>query len=279
MASPEKPSNEHYNIANALSAALEPLIDVCLKAGITSPELEGLLRAAFVQRAFKELPRHTRTGRGPSDSRVSIATGVHRMEVAKIRSAGGTTSARKTMQTRERLYSKSARVLNGWKSDTRYTTSGGVPLDLPLESNKQQPSFEDLVTTYAPGNHPGTVLKELRRKGNVRLLDGEIVRLKSTTTRSKGVTAANVGYVAQRMKGLGETLFQNILDPEQARLYFETGKIALTSEQLALLRPVIERRAKTFLQALEDEFGLLRSPGKGAEAKTMSVGVFSWHED
>jgi hypothetical protein len=279
MPSPVNPSSEHYNIANALSAALEPLIDVCLKTGITSPELEGLLRAAFVQRAFEKLPRHARTGRGPSDSQVSIAAGVHRTEVAKVRSAGGMASAKKTMQTREQLYSKSARLLNGWKTDARFTTSGGLPLDLPLESNKQQRSFEDLVATYAPGNHPGTLLKELTRKGNVRLLEGELVRLKSSTTRAKGVTSANVAYVAQRMKGLGETLFQNILNPEQARLYDETGKIQLSAQQLALLRPVIERRAKTFLQALESEFGLLRTPDKGAESKTMSVGVFSWHED
>jgi Family of unknown function (DUF6502) len=279
MAQSVNPPNDHYNMAKALSAALEPLIDVCLKLGITSPEMESLLRVAFVQRAFEKLPRHANSGRGPSDSRVGIAAGVHRTEVTRIRTAGGTASARETMETKERLYSKSARVLHGWKTDSRFTTSGGLPLDLPVERNKQRRSFEDLVEKYAPGNHPGTVLKELRRRGNVELLDDEIIRFKSSTTRSKGVTSANVSQAAKRMKRLGETLFQNILEPEQARLYDETGKIDLTAEQLALLRPVIERRAKTFLQALESEFGLRRAPEKGIESKTFGVGVFSWQDD
>ncbi len=211
MAQSVNPSNDHYNMAKALSAALEPLIDVCLKIGITSPEMESLLRVAFVQRAFEKLPRHANSGRGPSDSRVGIAAGVHRTEVTRIRTAGGTASARETMETKERLYSKSARVLHGWKTDSRFTTSGGLPLDLPMERNKQRRSFEDLVEKYAPGNHPGTVLKELRRRGNVELLDAEIIRFKSSTTRSKGVTPANVAQAAKRMKRLGETLFLKYL--------------------------------------------------------------------
>src|SRR6202166_4643324 len=207
-----KSSQEHTEVARALSAALEPLIDVCLTLGITSPEIESLLRATFVQRAFVKLPRHSRTGRGPSDSKVSLAAGVHRSEVSKIRAAGGAAGAKGTMEEKQRLYSKSARVLLGWTTDPRFMTSGGLPLDLPMERNKQRRGFEDLVDKYAPGNHPGSVLKELRRRGNVALLGDDIVRFKTLTTRTGGATEANVAQAAKRMKRLGETLFQNILD-------------------------------------------------------------------
>src|ERR1700686_2157620 len=229
-----KPSQEHNDVARALGAALEPLIDVCLAIGVTSPEIESLLRVAFVQRAFAKLPRHATTGRGPSDSRVSLAAGVHRSEVSKIRAAGGTTSAKGSMKTKERLYSKSARILTGWTTDPRFTTSGGHPLDLPKERNKQHKSFEDLVDKYAPGNHPGSVLKELRRRGNVELLKGNILRFKSANTQAKGVTPATVSKAALRMNRLGKTLFQKILDPEQVRLYEETGKIMLSARQMAI---------------------------------------------
>src|ERR1700676_53163 len=216
MAAPEV-----NDVARALSAALEPLIDVCLKIGGTSPEIESLLRVAFVQRAFVKLPRHSRTGRGPSDSKVSLAAGVHRSEVSKIRAAGGAAGAKGTMEKKQRLYSKSARVLSGWTTDARFMTSGGLPLDLPMERNKQRRSFEDLVDKYAPGNHPGSVLKELRRRGNVELLDGEVIRFKSSTTRTSGVTKANVAQAAMRIKRLGDTLFQSIVETEQSRLYAE----------------------------------------------------------
>src|SRR5271167_1417673 len=216
-----KEASELHDVARALSSALEPLIDVCLKIGVTSPEIESLLRVAFVQRAFAKLPRHSRTGRGPSDTRVSLAAGVHRSEVSKIRSAGGTASAKSTMEKKKGLYSKSARVLTGWTADPRFMTSGGLPLDLPMERNKQRRSFEDLVDRYAPGNHPGSVLKELRRRGNVELLDGEVIRFKSSTSRTSGVTKANMEHAAIRMKRLGDTLFQGIMDTEQSRLYTE----------------------------------------------------------
>src|SRR3984893_13760176 len=177
-----KSSQEHTDVARALSAALEPLIDVCLTIGIPGPELESLLRATFVQRAFAKLPRHSRTGRGPSDSKVSLAAGVHRSEVSRIRAAGGAKGAKWTMEKKQRLYSKSARVLLGWTTDRRFRTRGGLPRALPMDRNKQHRSFEDLVDRYAPGNHPGSVLKELRRRGNVELVDGEVVRFKSPNT-------------------------------------------------------------------------------------------------
>src|ERR1700676_1702023 len=112
-----KPSQEHNDVARALSAALEPLIDVCLAIGVTSPEIESLLRVAFVQRAFAKLPRHATTGRGPSDSRVSLAAGVHRSEVSKIRAAGGTTSAKGSMTSAQRFISFCARILSGGTTD------------------------------------------------------------------------------------------------------------------------------------------------------------------
>jgi hypothetical protein len=241
--------------------------------------MESLLRVAFVQRAFVKLPRHRRTGRGPSDSRVGLATGVHRSEVSKIRIAGGTASAKGTMEIKKGLYSKSARVLNGWTTDPRFMTSGGLPLDLPMERNEQRRSFEDLVDKYAPGNHPGSVLKELRRRGNVELLDGEVIRFKSSTTRTSGVTKANVAQAAMRIKRLGDTLFQGVLDTEQSRLYVETKTMQLNAKQLALIRAVLERRANTFLTALEGEFRARTAPEANGETKRMGVSVFSWEED
>jgi hypothetical protein len=274
-----KSSQEHTDVARALSAALEPLIDVCLTIGITSPELESLLRATFVQRAFAKLPRHSRTGRGPSDSKVSLAAGVHRSEVSKIRAAGGAKGAKGTMEKKQRLYSKSARVLLGWTTDRRFMTSGGLPLDLPLERNKQRRSFEDLVDRYAPGNHPGSVLKELRRRGNVDLLEDDIVRFKGTTTRSSGLTKSNVAEAARRIRRLGDTLVHNIVNTDQSRLYAETKTFGVTVEQLAVIRAVLERRAKTFITASEGECRTRIATGLKGNTKQMGVSVFAWEED
>ena len=68
-----------------------------------------------------------------------------------------------------------------------------------------------------------------------------------------------------------------MLDPEQARLYEETGKITLTAQQLAIIQPVLETRAKVFIKSIEDEFGVHSVRGAD-DAKELGVGVFSWDE-
>ena len=270
---------ENYDVASTLSEALEPIIDVCLHIGITSPEFESLLRAVFVQRAFLRLPRHTKTGRAPSDSRVSLATGVHRSEVSRIRTAGGTTSARQRMKTKERLYSRSARVLHGWSTNTDFLSTAGQPLDLPIEASPQHRSFEQLVDRYAAGTHPPTVLKELQRRGNVDVMDGEIVRFRSSTALRRGATEANVAHAAKRVKRLGNTLFNGLLDPEHSYLDVETKPIKLTRQQLAALIPEIERSATLYLAGLERQFRARGATGVNDNPKRVGINIFSWQED
>ena len=93
-------------------AAFEPAIDVCLAHGISSPQLEYVLRAAFVRRAFARLPPHHRTGRPPSDTAVSLAAGLHRNEVSKLR-LHGVTGLRRALAAKEEVYSKCACVAHG----------------------------------------------------------------------------------------------------------------------------------------------------------------------
>jgi hypothetical protein len=208
-----------------------------------------------------------------------LATGVHRSEVSKIRAEGGTASAKGTMEKKQRLYSKSARILVGWTTDPRFLTSGGQPLDLPIERNRERRSFEDLVEKYAPGNHPGSVLKELRRRRMVEVLSDDIVRFKSPTPRSVGITKSNVSVAARRMKQLGNTLFQNILNPAQGRYFAETKPINLTAQQLMLIQAVLERRAKTFLDSVENEIQSRSVTPLHEDTKRMGVGVYSWEEE
>jgi hypothetical protein len=274
-----KTSNKNYDVARALSAALEPLIDVCLQIGLTSPELESLVQIAFVQRAFVRLPRHSRTGRGASAVRVSLASGVHRAKVRKIHSSGAGGSADETMGAQKWMHSKSGRVLRGWMTDVRFTTSGGHPLDLPLERNKQRRSFEDLVAKFAPSTHAGTVLKELRRRGNVQLLEHDIVRFVSETAHASVMNEASVARAAKRIKRLGDTLLQNIADSRQRRLYEETEPVSLNARQLALVRPILERRTKTFLAALESELRGRGDLGLEDNSKRVGISVFAWEDE
>jgi hypothetical protein len=148
-----------------------------------------------------------------------------------------------------------------------------------LLSNKQRRSFEDLVDKYAPGNHPGSVLKELSRRGQIEVAEQDIVRFKSATSMTGGATATNVARAARRMKRLGDTLFQTIMDRGAPRLYAETKTIALNAKQLALIRRVLERRATIFLAAIESEFRARSLSGLNGDTKRIAVSVFSWEDE
>jgi hypothetical protein len=271
-----KPSQERFEIARALSVAFQPIIDVCLDIGLTSAELESMVRVAFVQRAFTKLPRHRRSGRLPSDVAVGLAVGLHRNEIAKIRKTG----ARPRMESKERSFSRSHRLMRGWSTDPAFTTSGGQPLNLPLLRNEQGRSFEELVAKYLPGiNQLGSVLKELRRRGLVQVLPNEIIRFRGVTASPIGLNAKNVAYAAERLQRLGSTVLHNIRDAGHRRLYQETKSVKVPTGLLSRKIPLLERSAKAFLDAFEDELKANSYGSRRSGGTRIGASVFLWEEE
>jgi hypothetical protein len=272
-------SKGQFEIARALAQAFDPLVAVCLQIGITSPELESLLRAQFVQYALAKLPRHPNSGRRATVSRVSIATGVHRDVIAKIQRSG-TLAAVATVEKKQRLHSKGSRVLLGWTTDLRFRTSSGEPLDLPIEANREKRSFEDLVRKYAPSTAASTVLKELRRLHCVDVLDGDLVRFRSMTPpRKAGFTKSNVAQASRRLKRFGDTLYRRLSIDGPSSLYAETKTVRLSVEHLGLVFSTVERRAKDFLEGVESELETRSAARPRGKTKRLGFAVHSFEED
>jgi hypothetical protein len=198
-------SKDRFERAQALRVALDPIIDICVRIGVNTTELESLVRVEFVQRLAETLPGNLKTGRGPSHEEIALAAGLNRGEVQNIL-ATGVNSAQMRMQKKARQHSKSERILSLWSKNTRYLLTGGLPLDLPLELQPEGPSFSELVSKGLPGNLPKTVLKELRRRGLVQLLPDEIVRYRKTTALPTELNTTALAYAAEQMRLLGNTL-------------------------------------------------------------------------
>ena len=71
----------------------------------------------------------------------------------------------------------------------------------------------------------------------------------------------------------------NIVSAEHSRLYAETKTLSLNDKQVAMIRAVLERRARTFIGALESECQTRIVTGGNGKAKRMGVSVFAWEED
>jgi hypothetical protein len=247
-------------LARSAMAAVEPLVDLFLELGITSPEAESLLRGLFVHRARQWLAASSADRATPSDVRVSLATGVHRNFVRRILAEPPRIAA-----ARERKKHRTARLLEAWHTDPAYLDSSGKPRD--LSKKEPEPSFSTLASTYVPGAAPGVVLQELHRAGVVQFLSDERVRVRSRTFRVHGVNAAGMNELGSRGRELLETLIHNLREPDSRILCDSMSAIEVDVGRIPLVRDLIARRAGNFLAAIEQELAIDASQSHRKKSK------------
>jgi hypothetical protein len=247
-------------LARSAMAAVEPLVELFLELGITSPEAESLLRSLFIHKARQWLAASSADGEQPSDVRVSLVTGVHRNFVRRILAEPPRIAA-----AREKRKHRAARLLEAWYTDPAYLDSSGKPRD--LSERESEPSFFTLASTYVPGSAPGVVLQELRRAGVVQLLSEERVRVRSRTFRVHGVNASAMSELGSRGRELLETLIHNLRDPDARILCDSMPSIEVDARRIPLIRDLIARRAGNFLAAIEQELAIETSLSRRRKSK------------
>ncbi len=162
---PVRPSADHAALALREAAVLmAPVAQWLLRHGVAYPDFAELLKAVFVQAARGELERADAT---PSQSALSLLSGVHRKDVRAL--AQASTPVRSPPRP-----SLPAQVLTRWLSDRRYRAADGKPRVLVRTGARR--SFEALCLELSSDVHPRSVLDELLRLGAVAL-DGERVRV------------------------------------------------------------------------------------------------------
>ena len=254
------------SMARAAMAAVEPLVELFLELGITSPEAESLLRSLYVHKARDWLVAQN-GGVSPSDARVALVTGVHRNFVHQILSEPPAIAI-----ARQRKGHRADKLLEAWHKQPSYLDNAGKPRDLPEKG--PAPSFEALVSAHVPGAATGVVLAELDRAGVVQLLSDRRVRVRSRSMRLAGVNIGSLADLGNRAKELLETLRHNLRQP-QDRLFAESlPPIELDANRLPVVREVINRRASAFLQSLEQELASERTrPIRDRRRKTARLSL------
>jgi hypothetical protein len=153
---------------DAVKAMLRPLVRVMIARGVTLPALVAALKEVFVDVAARDFRL---AGRDPSDSRISLLTGVHRKDVRAIRDGAPPLSA-------PAPGGLGAGVLGRWLGDPAFTDAAGAPRPLPRQGSPGVPGFDTLVASVSTDLRPRTVLDEFLRLGLVRIEDaGESVHL------------------------------------------------------------------------------------------------------
>ncbi len=260
-------------LARSAMAAVEPLVELFLELGITSPEAESLLRSLFVHKARSWLAKLNGSRTIPSDVRVSLVTGVHRNFVRRILAEPPRIAA-----AREQKRHRAARLLEAWHTDPAYLDSNGKPRD--LSKRVPEPSFFTLASTYVPGAAPGVVLQELHRAGVVQLLSEDRVRVRSRTFRVHGVNASGMSELGSRGRELLETLVRNLRDPNARILCDSMPSIEVDALRVPAIRDLIARRGGNFLAAIEQELAIEASLSyRRKSKKRVRIGVTAFETE
>lgn len=189
------------SLRKAFRRLLNPLVRILLRSGMVAKDLEEIVRQVFVDVASSE--EFAIEGRSRvSNTRLAILTGLTRKEVARLRRGD-------SFQREFSNMSRVARVLNEWQRNARYTGAYGVPLELPFDSDRNEPTFSELVKLYSGDMLPRAMLDELIRIGAVRQFDDGTLRLQSSTYLPSPMDEASIEHLGTVIQRVADTLDHN----------------------------------------------------------------------
>ena len=159
-------------LLRALRHALRPLARVMIARGVTLPAVVEMLKSLLVEVADKEFGIG---GKPPTDSRVSLVTGVHRKDVSRLRPL--LSAAEPPAPT---VVSLGAQLVAVWMGSPQYLDEEGRPLPLArFASEGGNLSFESLVAGVNSDIRSRVVLDEWVRQGLVRIDEERRVHLQA----------------------------------------------------------------------------------------------------
>ncbi|MGC8701920.1 MAG: DUF6502 family protein [Thiomonas sp.] len=158
-------------LKSAALSILRPFVRYLITQGWTYGGLAELLKFVYVGEVIALDERDGKPT--PTDSRVSLLSGIHRKEVRRLRDELQAGSGQIALRHGANL---SAQVVAAWVACEAYRDAQGEPRILPLRAVEPLPSFESLVRLVKADMRPRTVLDELLNAGVVEL-QGDAVRL------------------------------------------------------------------------------------------------------
>src|SRR5262245_4658036 len=173
-----------------MARLLRPLVRLCIRSGMTFPALAQLLRELFVNVAEHDFALE---GKEQTDSRVSLLTGIHRKEVARLRGAGA------PVHEAPAAVSLSSAVIARWLAAPEFTDAKGEPLPLPRTAEGEAPSFEQLVASVTKDVRPRAVLDEWLDRGLVTINGDDEIELVEAAFVPRGEDDSKWHYLGRNL--------------------------------------------------------------------------------
>ncbi|WP_281054681.1 DUF6502 family protein [Thiothrix nivea] len=154
------------------------------------------------------------SGERPTTSRIAIATGLTRKEVAQLRQGADENDL--MMPTGS--YNRGSRVMTGWLQDTEFLGADGKPAVLPIQG--ETGSFAALVSRYSGDMPYRAMLREMERVGVVSA-DDDYVQLLGGGYIPHGDEDEKLGILGTDVSALITTIDHNLKVTDRQQLHFQ----------------------------------------------------------
>ena len=272
--------SDTYDVKRDLLAAfrslMTPLIRILVRSGITYQEFGGVLKDVYVNVCAREM---TLPGRKMTLSRVAIATGLTRREVAKI--------IRNEGRTQWGVGSNAglaASVLEAWHTDAQFVAPYGYPRDLKIDGTDVVPTFEDLVRRFSADVAHEVLIGELIRVGAARVLEGgQYLRVLKRTYIPTDMTAEMIQIFSQAVRRYIETVDYNLGRGKNQEKRFDRMVYpddGLRVVDVEIFQPEIREYLETVIQEIDQKSATYPRPSrrKGEKAVQVGVGIYFYQE-
>jgi hypothetical protein len=261
------------SLVRALRRVLRPLVRLMLARGATYPWVSELLKALFVEVAEEDF----RIGsKPPTDSRVSLMSGVHRKEVNRLR--------REKISRGESVpsvVSLGAQLVAVWLASSRYVDENGRPLPLPrFASEGGELSFEALVAGVNSDIRPRVVLDEWLRLGVVHFDDAQRVCLNVQAFVPAEGFDEKAFYFGHNLHDHISAATHNLSGAPRPFLERSVHYDALSAESVAALAAQSEKAGMAALLAINKNAMALEQgdAGKPSPRQRMTFGIYFYSE-
>lgn len=258
-------------LIDVLRRVLAPVARLMLAKGITLPAAVELLKRIFVEVAERDLDVD---GKGATDSRISLLTGVHRKDVRRLRSLPQLDTA-----LPEKI-SLGAQLAAQWTTQAEWQDEHGHPKPLPRLARKGEgASFEALVSSVSRDIRPRSVLDEWLRLGIVEVNANDEVVLREDAFIPQHGYEEKLAYYGLNLGDHAAAATDNMLD--SGRVWFERSvhHDGLSREDIEIIRQKVAASGMKLLRDLHKTALDLPGEAAPAEPQRFTCGVFFYSAD
>ena len=269
MHSPTPPTS----LLHALRRVMRPLVRLMVRKGVTFTYFSDMLKGVFVEVAEQEFRLDANA---PSDSRISLLTGVHRKDVKRLRSQSPDVG-----DDLPAAVSLGAHLVSTWQTTPPFCTRPGEPAPLArLASTGGERSFDALVARVSKDIRARVVLDEWLRLGIARVDEHDRVHLETAAFIPQKGFDEKAAYFGHNVHDHACAAVHNLT--ADGAPYFERSVHydALSAASIARLRDAVSSEGMQALLAFNSLAADLEAQDAGtADARQrVTIGLYFYSE-